>query len=261
MTSQKVTYNVSRGLFETWCNNGFLDTFFIFPPRLKGGDKLQPLVMHLQGEKEVFKFMGKYNEESEDIEFLLDGPLGYAYKLSVSIRPRTETSSQSWVAKKTGVTTFPIDYDASVVYLPRKICIRESSAAPPARDVLMKPAVDGARSGDQSFCSLRLRIRLASVKLNGRQELKCADEEEVSSIRRFLEARATSCGDYPQLLSEEDDDDDEEEERNDLNSGVADKSKGARLAHMIHKAIKRGVGKSMIKTVTKSISFVKKNQK
>ncbi len=199
MGSHRVTYNISGKIFETWCDDGTLETFFVFPPRLKGGDKLPSLRMHVPGEIRAFCLLGQYNAEREDIEFVLDGPLGYVYRLNVSVDPRSE-ASQTWTARKQGLTTSPVDYSRAMVYVPRQICVREASLnGPSTKDILMKPCSSfNSSASPESVCSLRLCITVTPIKLNRRQEELRSSQDQGFFHRRqrnLLRLRATSCGD------------------------------------------------------------------
>ncbi len=229
MASHRVTYNISGKIFESWCNDGILETFFVFPPMLKDGDKLPSLLMHVPGEKSAFKLNGGYNAESEELEFIFNGPLGYVYKLSISVDARKK-SSQTWMANKQGVTSSPVDYSEAMLYVPRQICVREATSSPSTRDILMKPA-GGGRLPSDSLCSLKLCITVAPARLSRRQEmLRSAEDVGVGFFHRqrsrLFHLRATSCGDsssrFTELEREEEEDDREKDKEG---SGAIKKAK------------------------------------
>ena len=156
MKSPQVTYNVKNENFEAKCEDGFLDTYFVFPPTLKEGDQLPSLMIYFREESEAFQFIGQYNPISENLEFLFDGPVGYSYKMSISLDPGSE-NPYVWKAKKHGCTTAFNAYEDAIVYVPKYICLDQSSLVGAREDVMEKPTFYGT-CVPEVFCTLRLKI-------------------------------------------------------------------------------------------------------
>ena len=72
MKSPQVVYNVDRAQFIAKSDDpehAHLDTFFVFPPDLKEGDKLPSLLFYaFPKEKKAFQFDGQYNPDSDNLE-------------------------------------------------------------------------------------------------------------------------------------------------------------------------------------------------
>ncbi len=156
MKSPQVLYNVKNETFEAKCEDGFLDTYFVFPPMLKEGDKLPCLMIYFRDESEAFQFVGQFNSTTENLEFLFDGPTGYSYKLSISLDPGSE-NPYIWKAKKHGLTTNYSAFEDAVIYVPKYICLEQSSLVGARKDVMEKPTFYG-QSVPEVFCTLRLKI-------------------------------------------------------------------------------------------------------
>ncbi len=155
MKSPQVTYNMEKGRFEAH-SDGYLDTFFVFPLNLQDGDRLPSLLWFVSKEEKPFQFDGQYNPENDSLEFLFDGPEGYAFKISLSVDPGA-TSSYFWKAKKHGWTTnFEAQEDA-VLYVPRYVCLERATTVEAKREIMQKPSFYGT-CVQRSFCTIRLKI-------------------------------------------------------------------------------------------------------
>ncbi len=155
MRSPQVFYNAEKQQFEAH-TKGHLDTFFVFPSVLQEGDRLPSLLMYVPGESTPFQFDGQYNPATDNLEFLFDGPPGYAYKYSLSVDPGSEVP-YLWKAKKHGSTTGFDACEDAVTYVPKYMCLLGATSVEASREVLLGPTFYGTCT-QRVFCTMRLKI-------------------------------------------------------------------------------------------------------
>ncbi len=81
-------------------SSGSFETQFMVPPYMKDGDTLTPFQFSVFSWGVRFYFFGRYNEQKDMVEFVVAGPSGYKYKISLA----DGNSPYGWKVKKHGVT-------------------------------------------------------------------------------------------------------------------------------------------------------------
>ncbi len=96
----KLSYNAFRDQMELWEESNAFETQFMVPPFMRDGDTLTPFMFRIFPRGVRFYFFGRYNEKKDMVEFVMAGPAGYKYKLSLA----DGNSPYGWKVKKHGVT-------------------------------------------------------------------------------------------------------------------------------------------------------------
>ncbi len=156
MKSPQVIYDVERSTFVVRSDDAHLDTFFVFPPQLQEGDRLPSLLFYIPECEKAFQFDGQYNPQTDNLEFLFDGPSGYSFKVSLSIDPGSE-KPYIWKAKKHGQTTNFESREDAVIYVPKYVCTETATSVSSEKEVLSYPTFYGTTI-QPSFCTMRLKI-------------------------------------------------------------------------------------------------------
>ena len=84
---QILTYNKHEQYFEAHAVFGRLSTIIAVPVDLKSSQRLPKLLIKAFEQIDPFVFRGKYNGNTDNLEFIMDGPPGYNYKVTVSTMP------------------------------------------------------------------------------------------------------------------------------------------------------------------------------
>ena len=130
-------YNSDRKIYEVQSSDGTLDTYFVFPPNLQLGDELPSLFIRCFGSKDIiFKFYGEYNEESDNMEFHVEGPTGFVYK--GSLQAEMPDQPYPWKIKRHGHVNIGKDNDATVFFVPRTLCLRPQTLLESENDVVKR---------------------------------------------------------------------------------------------------------------------------
>jgi len=162
MTS--VYYNQDRKIFECYAQGqygNYVRTYFVFPPRMVAGDQLPPLYIHAFGQNDIiFKFHGEYEEESDNLAFYLEGPVGYIYKMALQVDPASGGQHQpySWKIKRHGHCQIGLGNDCTRIYVPRTICLRPASLLEAESDVIKRWTFYGSSVPEQ-FGRLQLKVQ------------------------------------------------------------------------------------------------------
>ncbi len=155
MAMSEVSFNQERQIYEVNSPEAKIATYFVFPSVLQPGDKLPPLYIHAW-ENVVFKFDGEYNPQSDNLEFFIEGPIGYVYKISLQI-DLTDDEPYAWKIKRHGHTNMGKDNGATKLFVPRELCLHDDTMLVPEQDVLKRWTFFG-QSVPQQFGRLRLKV-------------------------------------------------------------------------------------------------------
>jgi len=160
--TSSVCWNLDRKIYEAVCPDGFLDTFFVFPPSLKSGDKLPPLFIRAFSNGEtIFRFQGEYNAEDDNLDFFLEGPVGWVYKASLQVD--FPGVPYVWKIKRHGHTQIGRLHDACRLFVPRTQCLARQGLLSAGADVLKRWTFRG-RAIPEQFGRLRLKVRLTPAR-------------------------------------------------------------------------------------------------
>lgn len=147
--SPQLTFNSETCHYEAFCDDQSLDTFFVFSPDLKQGDKLVPLDLFVEGIAAPSQLTGSYNVKSKNLELEFVGTAGYRFVICISVESGSE-EMYSWKSTQVGV-------ESCKMFVPRSVCMNPSQFASAQEDVLGERSFLGS-SIPQVFCSLRLQI-------------------------------------------------------------------------------------------------------
>ena len=146
----KVDFNKAAQLYEAHCPDGYLKTSFILPHDLQHGFSIPPLTIYFYDVSHPFKFLGRYNEVGENMEFILVGPEHYQYKVNLCVGQRGD--EDSWTVTRRGVTmrnssSFDPRENVNVIFVPKEVCISQDTQISPdvALDQAQQCGFEGAR--------------------------------------------------------------------------------------------------------------------
>ncbi len=171
MDSSEVVFNQERKIYEVTAEDGNFWTYFVFPAALEKGDSLPTLYIHALGKD--FRFEGEYNESSDNLEFFIEGPVGFVYKASLQVDLPEEP--YAWKIKRHAHTQIGRERDCTQLYVPRTICLRSPSLVTSEREVLKRWSFYGPTVPDH-FGRLRLKVSLA--------QSKCKENPEEYNLRQ-----------------------------------------------------------------------------
>ncbi len=155
MDMSQVFYNQERQIYEVKAPAGKAATYFVFPPTLQTGDKLPALYIHAWEQDVLFKFDGEYNAETDNLEFFIEGPIGYVYKISLQIDLPEQT--YAWKIKRHGHTNIGRDNGATRLFVPRALCLRPQTLIESEQEVVKRWSFYG-QAVPQQFGRLRLKV-------------------------------------------------------------------------------------------------------
>ena len=136
MISPQVKYNSEASRFEAECRNGLLDTYFVYPPKMKEGDILPNLyVLKVQDATKPFRISGIFDEKLDCLKFVLYGPKDYLYKMSVQLEA-SEDEPYIWKYKKHGETNGKGFCEKDIMHVPRSICLGSTNVIDSTSDVI-----------------------------------------------------------------------------------------------------------------------------
>ncbi len=162
MEMSQVLYNQERQIYEVMARDGQVMTCFVFPSILKAGDKLPPLYMHIWAEEGVlFKFDGEYNAGTDNLEFFIEGPVGYVYKISLQVD--LPERSYAWKIKRHGHTNIGRENGATRLFVPRSLCVSPLSLLESRLEVVKRWSFSG-RSVPQLFGRLRMKVAFSPAR-------------------------------------------------------------------------------------------------
>ncbi len=153
----QVFYNPEKQIYEVNAPEGKIATYFVFPPTLQTGDKLPPLYIHAWDQDVLFKFDGDYNAETDNLEFFIEGPIGYIYKISLQVDLPEQT--YAWKIKRHGHTNIGRSNGATRLFVPRALCLSSSTLLDSELEVVKRWSFYGC-SVPQQFGRLRLKVAL-----------------------------------------------------------------------------------------------------
>ena len=170
MASSVVSYNSELGQFVAeYPRDNHFETTFVFPSELQDGDELPDLfIYNVHGSEKPFRFIGQYNESTDNLEFVLLGPSGFSYKISLQMDSASEDEAYLWKMKKHGETKNKGFYCEDILYIPRSICCTSDSFVNPCPDV-MKVWTFSGKSMPQAFHKLRLKIWITEGQMDNYQ--------------------------------------------------------------------------------------------
>ncbi len=163
----QITYNREKRVYETEAPDGKVSTYFVFPPLMQDGDALPPLFIHAWADGVVFRFSGQYNANTDNLDFFVEGPVGYVYKLSMQVDLPSRT--YSWKIKRHGHTNTGRENGATKIFVPRVLCLTSRSAIESERSVMRRWTFFGPSVPDR-FGRLRLKVAFSPAR--------CADNPE-----------------------------------------------------------------------------------
>ncbi len=160
-------FNPDTEAYEVRSDNGSIATSFVFPPQMKGGDKLPPLHMTLWRENIVFSFNGEYNDQTDNLEFFVEGPIGFIYKGSLQVDPAQDAgdsnSGYSWKMKRHAHTREGRDQDSTQFFVPRSVCLAAATTVGSETQVVKRWTFYG-RSVPQRFARLGLKLTFSPAR-------------------------------------------------------------------------------------------------
>ena len=155
MELSQVFYNQERQIYEVNSPDAKVATYFVFPPTLQPGDKLPPLYIHAWDKDVIFKFDGEYNANTDNLEFFIEGPIGYVYKISLQIDLPEQT--YGWKIKRHGHTNVGRDNGATRLFVPRALCLSSQTLVESEQEVVKRWTFYG-QSVPQQFGRLRMKV-------------------------------------------------------------------------------------------------------
>ncbi len=160
MEVSNILFNSDTKTYEVKSENGKIATHFVFSPWMKKGDRLPPLHMVIWGDKVVFSFNGVYNVTTDNLEFFVEGPVGYIYKgslqLDPALRSNTISSGYSWKIKRHGHTRTGRDHDCTQFFVPRSICVAATTTI--TSETVVKHWTLYGQSVPRKFARLGLKL-------------------------------------------------------------------------------------------------------
>ncbi len=170
MAYANISYNPDIKIYEALCPNGQLMTYFVFPVNLKAGDTLPPLRTHCFHGGASFTFRGYYNDSKDNLEFVVDGPVGYSFKASLQVDSQAE-GSYSWKMKKHGILVGSDKAtDESQFIIPRSLCHGPLDMLLDSERAVVKRWCFYGRTVLERFGRLRLKLKFLSGRFQGKEE-------------------------------------------------------------------------------------------
>ncbi len=167
MDMSKTFYNPEQKNYEVNAPNAKVSTYFVFPPNLQNGDKLPPLRIYAWKKNILFTFDGQYNAETDNLEFYIEGPTGFVYKISLQTDLPDQT--YAWKIKRHGHTNQGRHNGATRLFVPRSLCLSSPTLISSETEVVKGWTFYG-RSVQQQFGRLRLKVAFFPAR--------CADNPE-----------------------------------------------------------------------------------
>ncbi len=152
---------------------------------MKGGDKLPPLHMALWRENIVFSFNGEYNDQTDNLEFFVEGPVGFIYKGSLQVDPAQEagdSGSYSWKMKRHAHTREGRDQDSTQFFVPRSVCLAAATTVGSETSVVKRWTFYG-RSVPQRFARLGLKLTFSPARCGENPETTQGTTARTKTIR------------------------------------------------------------------------------
>lgn len=183
-----VTFNRQRRIFEVFSPDGNVATYFVFPATMSDGDALPPLYIHAWKEDVLFKFEGEYNASTDNMDFFLEGPVGYVYKISLQVDVPGGGEPYSWKLKRHGHTNVGRDNNCTQLFVPRVLCLTERTLVGADKKVVKRWTFHGPTVPEQ-FGRLRLKISF--------QPARCGENPENNypkgskGIFKYMEPQGT----------------------------------------------------------------------
>ena len=170
MAYTNISYNPDMKIYEALCPNGQLMTYFVFPVNLKAGDTLPPLRTHCFHGGASFTFRGYYNDSKDNLEFVVDGPVGYSFKASLQVDSQAE-GSYSWKMKKHGILVGSDKAtDESQFIIPRSLCHGPLDMLLDSERAVVKRWCFYGRTVLERFGRLRLKLKFLSGRFQGKEK-------------------------------------------------------------------------------------------
>lgn len=162
MTASRITFDSMRGRHEASCKDGYLETTFLVPMAINEGHRLPKLYIKDFCEK-PFVFTGVYDRESDDLQFVLSGPSGFWYKMSVQM-DAAEDEAYVWKVKKHGETRGEGNFcERDILFVPRSTCVQYKELLVDGRDAGLVD-VPTFHSNFEQGKFFRLRLKVLVVK-------------------------------------------------------------------------------------------------
>ena len=121
MNQPKIPFNPVEDVFQTyWQMNDHAEVTLLVPDNIQDGDQLPKMEIKFEGEKQPFQIHGRYVDEEKNLEFIYDGPIGYSYKLGLSLLSNDEVGYE-WKTKKQGFTKAGKVTEDDIIFVPKYI--------------------------------------------------------------------------------------------------------------------------------------------
>ena len=160
----QIDYDETNRRYEIRSPDAKVSTYFVFPPTLEPGDRLPPLLIYAWSEGVTFKFDGQYNDKSDNLEFFIEGPVGFVYKMSLQVDLPGE--GYAWKIKRHAHTNTGKDNGATRIYVPRALCMNPNTLVESGREVVKRWTFYG-RVLPRQFGRLRLKLAFFPARCGG----------------------------------------------------------------------------------------------
>ncbi len=186
-------FNQDLMAYEVSSHDGYIESSFVFPPKMKKGDKLPPLHMILFREGIVFSFFGEYNQVTDNLEFFVEGPAGYIYKGSLQVNPAVSDdndghdskSTYCWKMKRHAHTRKGRQQDSTQFFVPRSVCLSAENTLESETDVVKRWTFYG-RSIPTRFARLCLKLSFFPARCMENPENIRTLSEKQESLREII---------------------------------------------------------------------------